>query len=178
MLAGGPYDPMDPELVAGRARSQRLAREHAAAAGDVTALDRVTREWLGGVGLEAVAEPGLVCDYGSNVFLADRAFLNFQVLVLDCARVEVGELAQVGPRVQLLAADHPRDAAGRRARVELTGPVSIVANAWIGAGAIVCPGVSVGEDTIVGAGSVVTRSLPAGVVAAGSPARVLRELER
>jgi maltose O-acetyltransferase len=93
---------------------------------------------------------------------------------LDCASVTIGEGTQMGPGVQLLAADHPRDPQARRSLLELARPVSIGSNVWIGAAAVVLPGVSVGDDSIIGAGSVVTRDIPSGVVAVGSPCRVVR----
>jgi maltose O-acetyltransferase len=97
-------------------------------------------------------------------------------VILDCAEVRIGDRTQIAPGVQLLAADHPREPELRRELLELARPVTIGSNVWIGAAAIVCPGVSVGDDSIIGAGSVVTRDVPAGVVAAGVPARVVREL--
>ena len=136
----------------------------------------VLRGLLGHVGADALIVAPLRCDYGWNISMGDRAFLNFDVVILDCAPVTIGEGALVGPRAQLITADHARDAAGRRADIEFAAPVTLEANTWIGAGAIVLPGVTVGADSIVGAGSVVTRDVPAGVVAAGNPARVLREL--
>jgi maltose O-acetyltransferase len=136
----------------------------------------VLRGLLGHVGADALIVAPLRCDYGWNISMGDRAFLNFDVVILDCAPVTIGEGALVGPRAQLITADHAREAAGRRADIEFAAPVTLEANTWIGAGAIVLPGVTVGADSIVGAGSVVTRDVPAGVVAAGNPARVLREL--
>ena len=102
--------------------------------------------------------------------------MNTGAVILDCAPVTIGAGALLGPRVQLLAADHPRDPAPRRAGIEVAAPVTLEANTWIGAGAIVLPGVTVGRDSVVGAGSVVTRDVPPGVVVVGSPARVVREL--
>ena len=175
MLAGDPYDADDPELVAGR----RAARAVMAEFNDD--LDEERRmELLGGLlgqcGSGSFVEPPFRCDYGTNIRIGSECFLNFNVVVLDCALVTLGDRVQVGPGVQLLAADHPREPAERARQVELAKPVSVGDDVWIGAGAIVCPGVRVGAGSIIGAGAVVTRDVPAGVVAAGNPCRVIRGL--
>ena len=103
-------------------------------------------------------------------------FINFNAVILDCAAVTIGDGTQLGPGVQLLAADHPRDPQTRRDLLELARPISIGSNVWLGAAAIVLPGVSVGDDSIIGAGSVVTRDIPNGVLAFGNPCRVVRKL--
>ena len=108
--------------------------------------------------------------------IGDDVFINFNCVILDCASVTIGDRTQIAPSVQLLAADHPRDAQTRRDLLELAHPISIGSNVWLGAGAIVLPGISVGDDSIVGAGSVVTRDVPSGVLAVGNPCRVVREL--
>jgi maltose O-acetyltransferase len=98
-------------------------------------------------------------------------------VALDVARITIGDDVQVGPLVQLLTPTHPLDADLRRAKWEAAEPIVIGDNVWLGGGVIVCPGVTIGADTVVGAGAVVTRDLPAGVVAAGVPARVTREIQ-
>ena len=105
-----------------------------------------------------------------------RTFVNFGLVALDVATISIGEDVQVGPNVQLLTATHPLEPEPRRAKWEAAQPIAIGDNAWLGGGVIVCPGVTIGADTVVGAGSVVTGDLPAGVLAVGSPARVVREL--
>jgi maltose O-acetyltransferase len=136
----------------------------------------ILRGLLGAVGSGAMVIGPLRCDYGWNVTLGDRAFLNYDVVILDCAPVRIGEAALLGPRVQLIAADHPQAAEDRAGGLEFAAPVTIEDEAWVGAGAIVLPGVTVGRGSIVGAGSIVTRDVPGGVVAAGNPCCVLREL--
>jgi maltose O-acetyltransferase len=172
MLAGELYRPDDPELVDARARARKLLDAFNA----VPSAERLAGlVGHAGEGCEVVAP--LICDYGWNISLGERAFLNAGAVILDCAPVAIGAQALIGPNVQLLAADHPRDPELRRSGLELAAPVTVGANAWVGAGAILCPGVSVGDDSIVGAGSVVTRDVPAGVVAAGNPCRVIRPLQ-
>jgi len=173
MVAGLPYDPIDPELVAERARCRAVLRQFADAPSEGAGMD-VLRGLLGDVGPDAMVIGPLRCDYGWNVTLGERAFLNYDVVILDCAPVRIGARALVGPRAQFIAADHPQTPEGRATGLESAAPVTVADDAWIGAGAIVLPGVTVGRGSIVGAGSVVTRDVPAGVVAAGNPCRVLR----
>jgi maltose O-acetyltransferase len=126
---------------------------------------------LGRIGDGSFIQPPFACDYGSNISIGDRVFINFNTVILDCAQVTIGDGAQIASAVQLLAADHPRDAQARRDLRELARPVSIGSNVWLGAGAIVLPGVSVGDDSVIGAGSVVTRDVPPGATVVGNPAR-------
>jgi maltose O-acetyltransferase len=175
MLAGELYDAGDSELVADRRRCEQLLRSFNDAP-HAGARRTVLEELLGDMGERSEIRPPFACDYGYNIALGAGVFINFNCVMLDVVRVTIGDRAQLASGVQLLAADHPLDPVARRAGPELGRPVSIGANAWIGAGAIVCPGVSVGEDSVIGAGSVVTRDIPAGVLAVGSPCRVVREL--
>jgi maltose O-acetyltransferase len=175
MLAGEPYDPLDPDLTEGRNRA-RATMARATAEPDPERRQQIYASILGAMGERAFVEAPLFCDYGTYVLLGDDCFLNTGCVLLDCAPITLGDRVQVGPAVQLLAADHPREAALRAADVEFARPVTIGADVWLGAGSIVCPGVSVGEGTVIGAGSVVVRDVPAAVVAAGNPCRVIREL--
>lgn len=175
MLAGEPYLAHDPELVAERRRAQvLLVRFNTAAPEDDAARAEVLAALLGALGEGAVVMPPFRCDYGGQIAIGARSFLNYGCVLLDCARIVIGAEVQIGPGVQLYTATHPLDAATRRAGWESALPVAIGGGVWLGGGVIVCPGVSIGENTVVGAGSVVTRSLPANVVAAGNPCRVLR----
>jgi maltose O-acetyltransferase len=175
MLAGGLYRASDPELVRERRRCRSLLHEFNTQPDEDQRLD-LLRELLGRIGSRAFIQPPFACDYGYNVSMGDDAFINFNAVILDCAPVAIGDGTQIGPSVQLLAADHPRDAGTRRDLLELARPISIGSNVWLGAAAIVLPGVSVGDHSIVGAGSVVTRDIPSGVLAVGNPCRVVREL--
>ena len=178
MLRGELYRAGDPELVAARVRARRLFAElNGSDPADEATRRRLLADLLGALGAGASIEPPFYCDYGSNVFLGDGVFVNFGAVFLDPARIEIGRQAQLGPMVQLLTADHPREAAARAAGPELARPITIGARAWLGGGVVVCPGVAIGEETVVGAGSVVVRDLPPGVVAAGNPCRVVRRIE-
>jgi maltose O-acetyltransferase len=166
MLAGELYRAGDPELVQERERCKSLLRR---LPDDPTIL----HELLGHLGDHAEIVAPFACDYGYNISLGAHAFVNFNCVFLDCAPITIGERAQLGPGVQLLAADHPRDAKTRRGGLEYAKPILIGADAWLGGGAIVLPGMSVGAESVVGAGSVVTRDVPPGVIVGGSPARRL-----
>lgn len=177
MVRGELYLASDPELVAARVRARRLfARFNASDPGDAAERTSIMRELMGSFGSEAWIEPPLYCDYGAQITIGAGVFVNFGAVFLDPAPITIGAGAQLGPNVQLLTADHPRNAATRAAGPELGRPITIGSRCWLGGGVIVCPRVTIGEDTIVGAGSVVVRDLPARVIAAGNPARVVREL--
>ena len=110
--------------------------------------------------------------YGFNISLGAGVFLNFNCVLLDVVEVIIGEKTQIGPGVQILTADHPRDAVKRASGLEFGRPIRIGRNVWIGAGAIILPGVTIGDNALIGTGSVVTRDVPAGVTAFGNPARL------
>ena len=132
---------------------------------------------LGSLGEASVIRPPLYCDYGYQLHVGARTFVNFGLVALDVARITIGDDVQIGPRVQLLTATHPLEPAPRRDKWESAAPIAIGDNAWLGGGVIVCPGVTIGADTVVGAGAVVTRDLQAGVLAVGTPARIVRSLD-
>ena len=177
MLAGEPYLANDPELLADYARAQALlARFNAVRGDDVAALGAVLRDLLGALGEEAVVKPSLRCDYGYNIRIGARTFVNYDCVLLDCNAITIGEEVQVGPGVHIYTATHPLDAGPRRSGWESALPVAIGDGVWLGGRSVVCPGVTIGPDTVVGAGAVVTEDLPAGVLAVGVPARVVRQL--
>jgi maltose O-acetyltransferase len=132
------------------------------------------RERLGAVGANVMVRPPFHCDYGSNISLGDGVFLNFNCVLLDVVPIEIGAGTQIGPGVHIYAADHPRDPELRRKGFECGKPVRIGRNVWIGGGAIILPGVSIGDDAIIGAGAVVTCDVADGATVAGNPARRIR----
>ncbi len=177
MLRGELYLADDPEIAAAYLRAQELAdRYNATRPTDQAERDRLLRELLGRVGEGVIVRPPFRCDYGTQIAVGARTFVNFDCVMLDVARIEIGESCQIASRVQLLTATHPIDPESRRAGWEYARPIVIGNNVWLGGGAIVGPGVVIGDDTVVGAGAVVTRDLPASVVAVGSPARVQRAI--
>ncbi len=175
MVSGALYDPGDPDLKTRHRRAQDLARAYnATISGEVDARKPLLDDLLGSYGTDCAIQPPFHVDYGRNIHLEDRVFFNFGCVVLDICPVRVGSGTQIGPGTQLLAADHPRDPKVRAAGLENGQPITIGANVWIGGGALILPGVTIGDHAIVGAGAVVTRDVPAGATVAGNPARPLR----
>jgi maltose O-acetyltransferase len=177
MLAGELYHADDPELRARYARAQQvLATFNATGPDEAAHRSELLSQLLGAVGEGVVVQPSLRLDYGFTVRIGAGTFINYDCVLLDVAPITIGEHCQLATRVQLLTATHPVDPVVRRAGWESGAPIELGDNVWLGGGAIVLPGVTIGPDTVVGAGAIVTRDLPAGVVAVGSPARVLREI--
>lgn len=177
MLAGELYIADDPELAADALRAATLMeRFNASTAGDPEQRREILGELLGEVGEEVEIRPPLYVDYGYQISVGPRTFVNFGAVMLDVAPIRIGADTQLGPNVQLLTPTHPLDPEQRRAKWEAAEPITIGDNVWLGGGVIVCPGVTIGDNTVVGAGAVVARDLPANVVAVGNPARVIREL--
>ena len=178
MLAGDLYDAADPQLTAARLRARQLTRQYNQSRENEAELrDGLLRELFGAVGARVAIEPPFYCDYGENIFLGENFYMNFGGVILDCNVVRIGANVQCGPYVQVLAATHPLAAAERILGPELSAPITIGNNVWLGGGVIVCPGVTIGANTTIGAGSVVTRDIPANVFAAGAPCRVIRAIE-
>jgi maltose O-acetyltransferase len=178
MLAGEDYvGAGDAEIAADLLRAALLVeRFNTSSAADPTGRRAILAELLGRLGEDAVVLPPLHCDLGFRTVIGPRTFVNAGLVALDIGAITIGADCQIGPGVQLLTPTHPTDPGPRRAKVEGSRPITLGDNVWLGGGAIVCPGVTIGEDTVVGAGSVVVRDLPAGVVAVGNPARVVRSL--
>lgn len=177
MLAGEPYIAEDPDLERASRRAQQLThRINTMDPTDHDARQTLMTELLGSFGHGSEIRPPLQCDYGYQTHIGARTFANWGLILLDVARVTIGDDVQIGPNVQLLTATHPLDPEPRRDKWEAAEPIIIGDNVWLGGGVIVCPGVTIGDDTVVGAGAVVTRDLPGGVLALGAPAQVVREL--
>ena len=176
MLAGELYDALDPELVEARERARDLCRDlNATREREQAVRRRIMTELLGGGGDSVWMQPPFYCDYGSNISLGERVYFNFNCVVLDVCEVKIGDFTFFGPAVQIYTGTHPMDAELRRTQ-EFGKPVSIGSDVWVGGGAIILPGVRIGSKTVIGAGSVVTRDIPDGVVAAGNPCRIIRQI--
>jgi maltose O-acetyltransferase len=177
MLAGELYLATDPELVAADLRAQNLLFRFNLTPPDARDERRALLvDLFGSFGDSAVVRPSFRCDYGSNITIGEGTFINYDCVFLDCNCIVIGREVQIAPRVQIYTATHPLDPATRRSSLEFALPVVVHDGVWLGGGVIVCPGVTIGENTVVGAGSVVTRDLPAGVLAVGNPCRVLRPI--
>ena len=175
MLAGESYNCLDPDLDAEREKTKALLRLFNRAE---SLADRQTilQQLVGHIGQGSFIEPPFHCAYGQNITIGEYVFLNFQCTILDCNKVHIGDHVMFGPSVQIYTAAHDLQAEARIQGWEVAKPIIIEDNVWIGGGAILLPGVKVGRNAVVGAGAVVTRSVPANTVVAGNPAKVLRRI--
>lgn len=178
MLAGELYDPYDRQLCDERRHARQLTKAFNDTHDDQTAeRARLIRELIPSSGSGTWIEPPFYCDYGGNIVLGDKVFFNFNCVILDICTVRIGSRVLFGPAVQIYAASHPLSAELRRTGLELGKPVDIGDDVWIAGSAIICPGVRIGNSTVIGAGSVVTRDIPERAFAAGNPCRVLRNID-
>lgn len=177
MLAGELYVAFDGELVEMHNRAQELLhRFNSSAPAQMSERQSIIRKLFGAIGTEFVVKPPFFCDYGANIFAGEKLFVNYNCVIIDCNEVRIGNNVLLAPKVQIYTATHPFEPELRRADLETALPVVIGDDVWIGGGAIVCPGVEIGSGTTIGAGSVVTKSIPPNVLAAGNPCRVIRSL--
>ena len=177
MLAGQLYDAGNPELAAARDRAKRLTwRYNQMDPTDYAGRTALLRELLGRLGEDSWIEPSFRCDYGTQISIGDAFFANYDCVFLDVAPIAIGDHVMFGPRVCLYTAGHPLDPESRDTGLEFGHPITIQNSVWLGGNVVVLPGVTIGEGTVVAAGSVVTRDLPPRVLAAGNPCRVLRSL--
>ena len=175
MLAGELYIADDPDLAADYARcEQALLRYNATT--DRAEHAAILADLLDKVGEDVCVRPPFRIEYGYQTSIGARTFVNYGAVFLDVGKIVLGADVQIGPNVQLLTATHPIEPVPRRDKWESSEPITIEDNVWLGGGVIVLPGITIGADTVVGAGSVVTKDLPAGVLALGNPARVVRTL--
>ncbi|WP_135303967.1 sugar O-acetyltransferase [Haloarcula amylovorans] len=178
MLNGDRYDPSDPELVAERERARELTRQfNRTGPSDDEERAAILDDLFGSLGETVTVEPPFRCDYGYNIRVGEGFFANFDCVFLDVCPIEFGESCMLGPSVHVYTATHPLDASERVAGPEYGKPVTVGDNAWIGGQAVLNPGVTLGDDVVVGSGAVVTEDVPDSVVVQGNPATVVKELE-
>ncbi|TYL38636.1 acetyltransferase [Natronococcus pandeyae] len=177
MLRGELYDASDPELVTERRRARELTRQYnRTPADDHERRRRLLNELFGSVGDQCQVESPFRCDYGYNVHVGENFYANFDCVVLDVCRVEIGRNCLLGPGVHIYTATHPLDASERTEGREYGNPVTIGDDVWVGGRAVLNPGVTVGDGAVVASGAVVTEDVPAEVVVQGNPATVVTEL--
>jgi maltose O-acetyltransferase len=177
MLAGEWYNIHDADLEAERQKAKELIRLYNRTE---TAPERqiLLQQLLGKIGANSFIEPPFYCSYGQNIYIGEYVYLNVMCTILDCNKVQIGNHVMIGPSVQIYTASHHLVAETRNQGWEVAKPIVIEDNVWIGGAAILLPGVTIGLNAVVGAGAVVTRSVPANTVVAGNPARVIREIEQ
>lgn len=178
MLASELYDPLDKELSADRLKARLLIKKlNDTTEDEADVRAAILNKLIPDTGDGLWLQPPFYCDYGINIQLGDKVFFNFNCVVLDVAKVTIGSRTLIGPNVQLYTATHPLDYKVRAAGLEYGKPICIGADVWIGGSVIVCPGVNIGDRSVIGAGSVVTKDIPSDVFAAGNPCKVIRQHE-
>ena len=176
MIAGEMYNVFDSELAAMRLNARKLFTQINQSAEDIRSdLPRyeLAKQLFGGIGKNLWLQPPFFCDYGKNITFGDSVFLNFNCVILDVAKVNIGSYIFMAPNVQIYTAAHPLDWQERR-KVEFGKPITIGDDVWIGGGAIICPGITIGSRSVIGAGAVITKNVPAGVTVIGNPGRVIK----
>lgn len=178
MLAGELYDPLDIQLSEERIRTRLLIQElNNTKEDEVIKRKQILQDLIPNAGVDLWLQPPFFCDYGTNIKVGDKVFFNFNCTVLDVMQVQIGSRSLFGPNVQIYTATHPMGYSDRASGLEFAKAITIGEDVWIGGGAIICPGVKIGDRCVVGAGSVVTKELPPDVFAAGNPCRVIKTLE-
>lgn len=171
------YDPTDPTLVEERTRARELTRRYnRTTERETETRRRLLEELFGSVGDDAHMNPPFRCDYGYNLHVGESFYANFDCVVLDACRVEIGANCMIAPGVHIYTATHPLDAAERASGREYAEPVTIGDDVWIGGHATINPGVTVGDGSVIASGTVVTADVPEGVVVGGNPAEVVEDL--
>ncbi len=179
MIAGEMYRPSDPTLSRERLRARLQFKAFNDSAADETGKRRgLLRALLPNAGDDIMIEPPFYCDYGYNIYTGSEVFFNFNCVVLDVAPVHIGSRFMCAPWVQIYTATHPLQAGARSSGKEYAQPIRIGDDVWLGGGVIVCPGATIGDRAVIGAGSVVTRDIPPDSFAAGNPCRVIKPIDQ
>jgi maltose O-acetyltransferase len=177
MLSGELYNALDPELSEERLKARLLLSElNNSREDEEEKRNSILKKLIPDAGAGFWLQPPFYCDYGYNISTGERVFFNFNCVVLDVMPVKIGNRTLIGPNVQIYTATHPMDYRERAAGLEFAKPVTIGEDVWIGGSAVICPGVTIGDRSVIGAGSVVTKDIPPDVFAAGNPCRVIRNL--
>ena len=177
MLAGELYRSTDRELQDSMAQTQKhLRRLNAIPNEDAEQRFAALQAMLGQIGNGTQIKSPFACDYGIHIHIGRNGFVNYGCVFLDCNLVTIGDDAQIGPGVHIYTAYHPVDAEVRRSGLEAARPVTIGHNVWLGGQCVICPGVTIGDNSVIGAGSVVVQDVPANRVAVGNPCRVIRKM--
>lgn len=143
---------------------------------DIEQLQNIMKKILGKSGKNCFINQPFHCDYGSHISVGDNFYANYNCVILDVAKVEIGDNVFFAPNVTVYAAGHPVHHIARNSLYEYGIPVKIGNNVWVGGNTVILPGVTIGDNTVIGAGSVVTRNIPSNVIAAGNPCQIIREI--
>lgn len=179
MLAGDIYFACDPELTKLRQRCRELTEEYnlRTTIKNTEYRSQVLKELLGKECKNLYIEPPIYFDYGLNTTFGKNCYMNYDCIILDVNTVTIGDNVQIAPRVGIYTATHPTDATERNTGGELGLPIKIGNNCWLGANSVICPGVTIGDNVVVAAGSVVNKDIPSNVLVAGNPAKIRKQLK-
>ncbi len=179
MLSGELYNASDYELTKERTNARLLLKElNDSREDEPENRQSILKKLIPNAGDNLSVQPPFYCDYGSNIKTGENVFFNFNCVVLDVMPVEIGDRTLFGPNVQIYTATHPLHYKERSSGLESAKPITIGEDVWIGGSVVICPGVSIGDRTVIGAGSVVTKDIPSDVFAGGNPCRVIKELNQ
>ena len=177
LQSGEIYNDFDQDLFNRRVEAKKLFRAYNRLADEeVESRNDIMKQLFKSVGSNVWIEPDFRCEFGKNISIGNDVYINFGCVILDCGPVTIGNQVLIGPNVGIYDANHALDAQERMDGALIPGKISIGNRVWIGGGTIILPGVTIGDDTVIGAGSIVTHDIPSGVVAVGNPCRVLRKL--
>jgi acetyltransferase-like isoleucine patch superfamily enzyme len=177
MLSGKLYKSFGEELTAERQCAKELVFDfNGLRPAETAARHEIIKKLFGKTGNTFFIEPPFRCDYGYNIEIGENFYANYNCIILDCAKVTIGDNIFIGPNVSIFTAGHPIHAAIRNQELEYAFPITIGNNVWIGGNTVINPGVSLGDNSVIGSGSVVTKNIPANTIAAGNPCRVLRQI--
>lgn len=178
MIAGELYNPLDQQLSEERLQARILIKQLNESSEDQPGQRaNILHQLLPNAGEELWIQPPFYCDYGYNISIGNKVFFNFNCVILDVAPVVIGSRTLFGPNVQVYTATHPINYQERASGVEYAKPITIGEDVWIGGSVVICPGVTIGDRTVIGAGSVVIKNIPPGVFAAGNPCKIIRQID-
>lgn len=178
MLNGQLYIADDEELFKDKQEAQRLLKMYSSTTiSQHIKRKKILEELLGSIGINPNIQPPFYCDYGKNIHVGNNFYCNYDCVILDVCRVDIGDNCLLGPKVCIYTAAHPIDANARNYSLEYGKPIKIGDDVWIGGNVIINPGITIGNNVVIGSGSVVTHDIPDGVVAVGNPCRVLRDID-
>ena len=177
MIAGEDYNPMTPYLISLRDRTRGLIADFNQEKDENKRLE-ILKSVVGKIGEGCYVTPNVFFDYGCNTELGERVYFNANCVILDCAKVTIGDDTFIGPNTQFYTPIHPLDFKTRNTFVETAKPIKIGKNCWLGGSVIVLPGVTIGDGCVIGAGAVVTKDIPENSLAVGNPAKVIRTIEQ